>query len=88
MAALDFGKIMRDHVKEEEGVLFMMADSFLQPGEQAELAASFERLEVAKSVSGRHRRIHTMPENLLPERRTAPTDWITWRPAEALEGFR
>ncbi|MGH9431872.1 MAG: hemerythrin domain-containing protein [Terriglobia bacterium] len=63
--ASDFVDLMRVHLNEEEEVLFMMADTFLLPAEQAELAAGFERLEVAKAVSGRHRRIHTMTEELL-----------------------
>ncbi|MGH9444558.1 MAG: hemerythrin domain-containing protein [Terriglobia bacterium] len=63
--ASDFVDLMRDHLNEEEAVLFMTADSFLLPAEQAELAARFERLEVAKAASARHRLIHSMPEELL-----------------------
>ncbi len=53
--ASDFVDFMRGHLNEEEAVLFMTADSFLLPAEQAELAARFEKLEVAKAASGRHR---------------------------------
>lgn len=63
-AALDFVNLMRDHIKEEEEFLFMMADNFLQPGENSELAAEFERFETAQSASGVHRRVHKMPEGL------------------------
>lgn len=63
--ASEFVDLMRAHLDEEEAVLFIMADSFLQPAEQAELATRFERLEVAKAASGRHQRIHTVPEEVL-----------------------
>lgn len=56
------------HLNEEETVVFMLAESFLQPAEQAELAAKFKGFEVAKAASDRHRQIHTMPEELLGEK--------------------
>lgn len=66
-AALDFVDLMRAHLREEEASLFVMAESFLQPAEQSELAEEFQRLEGAQAISGRHRLIHQMPE-MLPEK--------------------
>lgn len=63
----DFAALMLDHLKEEDANLFMMADSFLQPNEQADLAARFERLDAAKAISGRHQQAHAIAEDLLRE---------------------
>lgn len=65
VAALGFVDLMRDHLKSEEGSLFIMAERFLQPSEHAELAEEFKSLEAARATSGRHKMIHQMPEELL-----------------------
>jgi|SRR5579875_1518419 len=64
-AALDFVDLMRTHLREEEASLFVMAESFLQAAEQAELAEEFKRLEGARTISARYRQIHQIPERLL-----------------------
>lgn len=63
----DFADLMLEHLKEEDANLFMMADSLLQPNEQADLAARFKSLEAAKAVSGRHQQAHAIAEDLLRE---------------------
>lgn len=73
-AALDFVDLMRAHLKEEETSLFMMADIFMQPSEQAKLAEEFKRLEEAQTISGRHRLIHRMPDELAGETKERPMD--------------
>lgn len=76
-AALDFVDLMRAHLKEEETSLFVMADTLMQPSEQAEqaeLAEEFKRLEEAQRVSGGHQLIHRMPDELSGETKERAMD--------------
>lgn len=85
-AALDFVDLMRAHLKEEETSLFMMADIFMQPSEQAELAEEFKRLEEAQTISRRHRLIHRMPDELSGETKERAMDSLGSPSARASSG--
>lgn len=64
--ASDFVDLMRAHLDEEEAVLFMMADSFLQPNEQADPPQDTN----ATSVPAGNK-----PERIRMERRLARKAW-------------
>lgn len=59
-SALEYVKLLREHIDKENGVLFPMADNLLSEGEQVEMRGSFERIEADEMGPGVHERYHAM----------------------------
>lgn len=66
-AARGFSDLLRAHIEKENNVLFVMAERILSDGEQAELALSFEKVEVDKMGAGTHERLHSVMNRLVAE---------------------
>jgi hemerythrin-like domain-containing protein len=66
-AARGYADLLRAHIDKENNVLFVMADRMLTPGEQTELAASFEKFEVEKMGAGTHERLHALMAKLIKD---------------------
>ena len=66
-AAMNYSRLLRDHIAKENNVLFVMAERLLTPAEQQQLAAEFEQVEIQKMGAGTHERLHRLMESLLEE---------------------
>ncbi len=66
-AARAYARLLSQHIYKENNVLFNIAEQVLTPQEQAQLAESFERLEVEKMGAGTHERLHAKMGKLLQE---------------------
>lgn len=66
-AARAYAQLLRAHIYKENNVLFVMAERILTPEEQAQLAESFEKLEVERMGAGTHERLHAKMERLAAE---------------------
>lgn len=66
-AARAYVQLLRGHIFKENNVLFLMAERVLTPDEQAQLAESFEKLEIEKMGAGTHERLHAKMEKLVAE---------------------
>jgi hemerythrin-like domain-containing protein len=60
LSALEYVRLLREHIDKENGVLFPMADSLLSESEQDEMSDSFERIEADEMGPGVHERYHAM----------------------------
>lgn len=62
-AAIDFGRLLRDHIFKEDKVLYPMAAQLIG-GRDAELVAAFEKVETEHVGAGVHERMHAVLEDL------------------------
>lgn len=63
-AAEGYSYLLRQHIMKENQVLFVLADSLLATGLQAEIATKFELVETEKLGAGTHERLHGVIEEL------------------------
>jgi hemerythrin-like domain-containing protein len=66
-AAIQYVRLLREHIAKENQVLFVMAERMLSNAEQLELAEAFEKVETEKMGVGTHERLHAMMDKLLGE---------------------
>jgi len=66
-AAMNYSRLLRDHIAKENNVLFVMAERLLTPAEQEQLASAFDEIEIQKMGEGTHERLHRMMDSLLAE---------------------
>lgn len=66
-AAMNYSRLLRDHIAKENNVLFVMAERLLTAAEQQQLAAGFEEIEIQKMGEGTHERLHRMMDCVLAE---------------------
>jgi len=66
-AAMNYSRLLRDHIAKENNVLFVMAERLLTAAEQQQLASGFEEIEIQKMGEGTHERLHRMMDSLLAE---------------------
>lgn len=59
-----YTELLRSHIWKEDNVLFAMADKVLPDSIQAELVASFDRIEAEEMGPGVHERYHEMLDEL------------------------
>jgi hemerythrin-like domain-containing protein len=62
--ALAYISLLRNHIEKENTVLFVLADSHLSEGRQAELFEGFERIEVERIGLGKHEEFHGLLKKL------------------------
>jgi len=67
LAARSYAALLREHIKKENDVLFVMAEQILNEAEQRQLAETFERVEIEQMGAGTHERLHARMEQLLRE---------------------
>lgn len=60
-----YSQLLKAHIMKENKVLFVMADSLLQPAAQQEVAEQFEEIETNKIGVGTHERLHGMIDQLI-----------------------
>jgi hemerythrin-like domain-containing protein len=68
--AKSYLRLLREHIRKEDEVLFVMADDIMTPEEQRRLAREFEEHEEKEIGTGVHEKFLTIVEEL--ERATAP----------------
>jgi len=66
-AASGYASLLREHIYEENNILFVMAEQLLTPEEQRQLSAQFEKVEAEKMGEGTHERLHALMEQLVAE---------------------
>jgi hemerythrin-like domain-containing protein len=66
-AARAYAALLREHIRKENEILFVMAERALSPAEQEELSRDFEKVELEKLGAGTHERLHALMENLCAE---------------------
>jgi hemerythrin-like domain-containing protein len=66
-AAMNYARLLRDHIAKENNILFVMAERLLTPAEQEKLAAAFDAIEIQKMGEDTHERLHRMMDSLLAE---------------------
>jgi hemerythrin-like domain-containing protein len=66
-AANGYSSLLRAHIQKENNILFVMAERLLSDGEQADLAAAFERNETEKMGPGTMERLRAMTDRLSEE---------------------
>jgi hemerythrin-like domain-containing protein len=64
-AARAYAQLLREHIFKENNVLFIMAERVLTSAEQAQLAESFEKLEIEKMGAGTHERLHAKMDQVI-----------------------
>ena len=64
VAIRSYVDLLTSHIWKEDNILFAMADQVLPPSKQAELIASFDRIEAEKIGPGVHERYHKMLDEL------------------------
>lgn len=57
---LDYVRLLRVHIDKEDNILYPIADRILTTGDQAELAAAFDRVEAEEMGEGTHERYHQL----------------------------
>jgi len=62
--ALAYITLLRDHIKKENDILFVMADSLLSEKTQDELFEGFERIEEERIGAGKHEEFHGLLKKL------------------------
>ncbi len=62
--AIAYIRLLREHIRKEDEVLFHIADSVLSPEEQAELARAFAEHELAEIGAGVHEKYLKIAEDL------------------------
>jgi hemerythrin-like domain-containing protein len=60
----DYISLLRDHIKKENNILFVMADNSLSEKRQDELFEGFERIEEERIGLGKHEEFHGLLKNL------------------------
>ncbi len=60
-----YSKLLKQHIFKENQVLFIMADSLLQPAAQEDLTRQFDEIEHNKIGEGTHERLHGMIDQLI-----------------------
>lgn len=63
-AARGYAMLLRDHIRKEDEVLFVMADQVLSPEDDASLLDTFDRHEKEKMGEGVHERLHQLIHDL------------------------
>ncbi len=63
-AAHGYVRLLNDHIRKENDVLFTMADRHIPQEEQASLTEGFERIEQERIGPGVHERYHAMLDRL------------------------
>lgn len=66
-AARGYTTLLRQHIKKENEVLFVMAENMLSDSEQAWLIEEFEKAEEEKMGVGTHERLHALMDRLTTE---------------------
>jgi hemerythrin-like domain-containing protein len=57
-------ELLRNHIKKENNILFIMADNVLNETEQSKIFDAFEKLEVEKIGIGKHEEYHHLLKEL------------------------
>ncbi len=61
---LGYVRLLREHIKKENEILFVIADQVLTPDDQIELQQAFDRVEAEEMGEGTHERYHQLAHEL------------------------
>ena len=65
--AMNYIKLLREHIEKENTVLFVIADSKIPEAKQAEMLKGFEEIEEKRVGHGKHEEFHKMLHSLRDE---------------------
>jgi len=66
-AAVEYSRLLQEHIYKENNILFVMAEQMLSDEEQRQLAAQFEKVELERMGAGTHDRLHKLMDTLTAE---------------------
>lgn len=64
-AARSYAELLRRHIQKEDGILYPMAVSRLDPATMADIARRFDAFEAEKTGPGEHEKLHLLAEELI-----------------------
>ncbi len=69
----DYAALLRQHIRKEDGILYVMAERVLPAEETRGIGDRFEKIERDEMGEGTHERYHEMAHELADEQATEPT---------------
>jgi hemerythrin-like domain-containing protein len=60
-----YAELLRQHIQKEDGILYPMAVSRLDPATMADIARRFDAFETEKTGPGEHEKLHALAEELI-----------------------
>jgi hemerythrin-like domain-containing protein len=64
-AAHSYAELLRQHIQKEDGILYPMAVSRLDPATMADINRRFDEFEAEKTGPGEHEKLHALAEELI-----------------------
>jgi hemerythrin-like domain-containing protein len=61
----EYASLLRNHIRKEDGILYPMAESHLDPETIRRVGAAFIEFEERETGEGEHERLHTLAEELI-----------------------
>jgi hemerythrin-like domain-containing protein len=64
-AARSYAQLLRQHIQKEDGILYPMAVSRLDPATMVDINRRFDEFEAEKTGPGEHEKLHALAEELI-----------------------